>query len=311
MRAPALFAALLTASLFAPGASAQTIGPVDPGAPMELSAPRDATINGTRDVPVRDTPGASQGFMVPDAKGGYVHYAPGPAPAPPPASRADAEEVRLYARELASQITRGISGDASLTGVVSVPSAFVDQDTRMVTPFGRLMGEQMIYELNSRGFPVQEARGAAPAATKSKGRKAAAPAQPFAVLAGSYYADKDNLFVNARLVEPSGRVLRTGSALIPMTPTLRRMLGLPEPNPSGLRPTPPVLIGSRDVNDPPGSGVKTPTPYSPQPKKKAPPKKAVKPKAKAPCPPGCEPIDTNAKAASGQGQQPPAQPGEK
>ncbi len=176
-RASAIPAALLSAVLAASGAAAQTIGPVDPGAALEVGPRKSTVVNGTSGVPVADSPGASQGYLVPDAKGGYVNYAPGPPPAAPPASRADAEEVRLYARELASQITKGISGDMPLTGVVSVPSAFVDQDTRQVTDFGRLMGEQMIYELNSRGFPVQEARGAT-AKAPSKGGKGRAPAQP-------------------------------------------------------------------------------------------------------------------------------------
>lgn len=289
MRAFALIVALLSAHALAAVASAQTIGPVDPGAPMDVSASKSTTINGVSGVSVRSTPGASQGYLVPDASGGYINYAPGGPPAPQAPSRADAEEIRLYVRELASQITRGLGGDTPLTGVVSMPSAFVDQDNRSSSSFGRLVGEQMIYELNSRGFPVREARGAAP--VRAKGKKA--PAEPLAVLAGSYYVDRENLFVNARLVEGSGRVLRTGSVLIPMTPTLRRMLGIPDYN--GLRPTPPTMIGARDVNDPPGSGARTPTPYTPSAKKKYTAKPSAKPKAKAPCPPGCEPVDTAAK----------------
>lgn len=300
MRATLLIAALLAAGVSAGNARAQTVGPVDPGAQVDVSRSRSVTVNGVTGVNVRTTTGASQGYMVPDDRGGYVNYAPGPPMAQPKPSAADAEEIRLYARELASQITRGISGDTPLYGVSSMPTAFVDQDTRAATPFGRLMGEQMIYELNSRGFPVKEARGAAP--VKAKGKKAAA--EPLAVLAGSYYVDKDNLFVNARLVEPSGRVLRTGSVLIPMTPTLKRMLGIPDYN--GLRPTPPTLIGSRDVNDPPclgGSSYssgKSPTPYSSTPKKRATAKKPTKKAVKQPCPPGCEPIDTAAKSGAKQ-----------
>lgn len=296
MRALALLAALLSAQMTGVPASAQTIGPVDPGAPVDVSAPKSTTVNGVSGVRVRSTPGSSQGYMVPDASGGYVYYAPGAPAAPPKPSREDAEEIRLYVRELASQITRGLDGDMPLTGVVSMPSAFVDQDNRSSSSFGRMVGEQMIYELNSRGFPVREARGAAPVRAKGK----TAPYEALAVLAGSYYVDRENLFVNARLVEGSGRVLRSGSVLIPMTPTLRRMLGIPDYN--GLRPTPPTMIGARDVNDPPGSGVRTPTPYIPTVKKKSPARTSAKPKAtrkaKAPCPPGCEPVDTASKAAA-------------
>jgi hypothetical protein len=316
MRAPAFLAALLTTALAAvlptvppvilavEDARAQTIGPVDPGAPVDVSAPKGVTINGVSNVRVRATPGASQGYMVPDGAGGYVNYAPGPPLPPQSPARSDAEEVRLYARELAAQVTGGMSGDMPLTGVVSVPSAFVDQDTRASSSFGRLMGEQMIYELNSRGYPVKEARGTAPI-RMAKGRKA--PAEALAVLAGTYYVDRDNLFVNARLVEPSGRVLRSGSVLVPMTPTLRRMLGLPDPAPYGWRPTLPTLIGSRDVNDPPcigaGMGARPVISYSPSPtpvKKWRSAKKLAKRRAKTPCPPGCEPIDTAAKTPAKQ-----------
>ncbi|WP_243362794.1 FlgO family outer membrane protein [Fundidesulfovibrio terrae] len=308
MRALALIAALATTLPLAAQARAQTIGPVDPGAQVDVSAPKSVTVDGVSGVRVRETPGASQGYMVPDASGGYVYYAPAPPAAPQSPSRADAEEIRLYARELASQITKGLTGDTPLAGVVSVPTAFVNQDTRDSSSFGRLMGEQMIYELGSRGFPVKEARGGAPAVARTKGKKAP-PAAPVAVLAGSYYVDRDNLFVNARLVQPSGNVLRTGSVLIPMTPTLRRMLGIPDP--TGLRPTPPTLIGARNVDEPPGYGAgyggdRTPVPYSPSAKKKAPAKKSVKKAAKQPCPPGCEPIDTAAKAQPPQAPQPPA-----
>jgi hypothetical protein len=324
MRALALTAALATTLTLAAQAGAQTIGPVDPGAQVDVSAPKSVTVNGVSGVRVRETPGASQGYMVPDASGGYVYYAPGSPAAPTTPSREDAEEIRLYARELAAQITRGLTGDMPLVGVVSIPTAFVNQDTRDTSSFGRLMGEQMIYELGSRGFPVKEARGGAPAVARTRG-KTPIPADPVAVLAGTYYVDRDNLFVNARLVQPSGNVLRAGSVLIPMTPTLRRMLGIPDP--TGLHPTLPTLIGARDVNDPPGSascrtgygGDRTPVPYTPPAKKKAPAKRSAKPAkktAKAPCPPGCEPIDTSAKAppapapqAPQAPQAPPAPPG--
>lgn len=295
MRAITLTYALAALTPWAMDARAQTIGPVDPGAQVNVSSSKSTTINGVSGVRVREAQGARQGYMVPDGKGGYIYYDPGKPPTPPPASRGDAEEVRLYARELASQIAMGISGQTPLSGVVSVPTAFVDQDTRAVTPFGRLLGEQMIYELSSRGFPVKEVRGNAPLSPKTKGKKA--PAEAVAVLAGSYYADRDNVFVNVRLVEPSGRVLRTGSVLIPMTATMRRMLGIPDYY--GFNPTPPTLIGSRDVNDPPGSGVKQPTPYTAS-KSKAPARRSSKSKAKAPCPPGCEPIDTAAAQPAGK-----------
>ena len=159
MRASVFLAALLT--LVATTVLAQTIGPVDPGAPVVAGQSQRVTVNGVTGVRVNPTPGASQGYLVPDDRGGYIYYGPGDPVAKPKPARVDAEEIRLYARELAAQITGGLSGENPLFGVVSVPTAFVDQDTRAASSFGRLMGEQMIYELASRGFPVKEVRGAA------------------------------------------------------------------------------------------------------------------------------------------------------
>lgn len=295
MRASVFLAAILTST----AALAQTIGPVDPGAPVVVGPPQSVTVNGVTGVRVNPTPGASQGYLVPDDRGGYIYYGPGDPVAKPKPARVDAEEIRLYARELAAQITGGLSGENPLFGVVSVPTAFVDQDTRAASSFGRLMGEQMIYELTSRGFPVKEVRGSAPVRSRKKGK--AASSENLAILAGSYYHDKNNLFVNARLVEPSGRVIRAASVLIPMTAPLRAMLGIPDYG--GLSPTPPTIIGARDVNDPPGYSSAGPfTPYTPKAKttRRGVTKKkrtsTARAKTTADCPPGCEPIDT-AKAA--------------
>jgi len=304
MRAPYLAAALIF--LGTAQAQAQTIGPVDPGAPVDVGRAKSVTVNGVSGVTVRPAEGASQGYMVPDASGGYVYFAPGPPTGPASPDRVDAEEIRLYARELAAQITGGPSGQTPLTGLVSVPSAFVDQDSGQSSSFGRLLGEQLTYELSSRGFPVKEMRGAA--GTTASARRA--PKENLAVLAGNYYVDQKNLFVNARLVEPSGRVARTASVLIPMSPTLRRMLGIQEPG--GMKLVSPTIIGARDVSEPPNcSGQAVPyTPahkYSPGAKKRPAAKRTThvrKAPAKSPCPPGCEPIDTAKKS----GQPAPAGP---
>ncbi|GAB6038720.1 hypothetical protein JCM15519_32790 [Fundidesulfovibrio butyratiphilus] len=290
MRASVFLVALL--NLTATAVWAQTIGPVDPGAPVVVGTPKWVTVNGVTGVRVNSTPGVSQGYLVPDDRGGYIYYGPGDPVAKPKPARVDAEEIRLYARELAAQITGGLSGENPLFGVVSVPTAFVDQDTRATSSFGRLMGEQMIYELTSRGFPVKEVRGA-PAKSRKRGR--AAPSENLAILAGSYYHDKNNLFVNARLVEPSGRVIRAASVLIPMTGPLRAMLGIPDYG--GLSPTPPTIVTARDINDPPGYGAGGAfVPYTPKAKtttrsvhRK---KRSAKSKTTVNCPPGCEPLDT-------------------
>ena len=145
---------------------------------------------------------------------------------------ADARELKLKAREMASQLIADM--DVSLRGVVALPTSFVNQeDFSQSSPFGRFMAEQMLYEFNQRGFPVKEYRLANTLAVKEGqgefllSRKvgsisAKTPGTVFVV--GTYFQDRNAVFVNARLVRGNGEVLRTAQVMLPGSAMTRRML---------------------------------------------------------------------------------------
>jgi hypothetical protein len=146
----------------------------------------------------------------------------------------DARELKLKLRELGEQLAAGID-DCSLQGTVALPASFVNlDDFNRSSPLGRLMAEQLFYELNQRGYPVREYR--LPKSIQLKKRqgefaltraigKTPLSAGSVAVV-GTYQADRDAVFVNARLVRPKdGRVLRTANIVLAANPLTRRMLG--------------------------------------------------------------------------------------
>lgn len=155
--------------------------------------------------------------------------------APPPRNNGyvDAVELKLKCRELADQMLSTVPNSA-LQGFVAMPTSFVDENnTSRSSPLGRLIAESMFYEFNQRGFPTREYRLtgkidvvggkndlalAANQVVPTKGQKWAA------LLVGTYYADKDATFINARLVRASdGLVLRTAQLVLPNTPVVARM----------------------------------------------------------------------------------------
>jgi len=162
-------------------------------------------------------------------------------PTPNNPAYVDAVEVKLKCRELADQMLATIPNDA-LQGFVAMPASFVDQNnTSRSSPLGRLMAESLFYEFNQRGFPTREYRLtghisveggrddlalAANQIVPAKGQKWAA------LVVGTYYADRDATFVNARLVRASdGLVLRTGQLVLVNTPIIAR-LGKTDPAPA-------------------------------------------------------------------------------
>jgi hypothetical protein len=48
-----------------------------------------------------------------------------------------------------------------------------------------------------------------------------------ALVVGTYYRDKDAVFVNARMVRPDGLVLRTAQLILPMNNLVTRMTASP------------------------------------------------------------------------------------
>lgn len=145
----------------------------------------------------------------------------------------DAVEVKLKCRELADQLLATLP-NCALQGFVAMPTSFVDQNnTNVSSPLGRLMAEAMFYEFNQRGFPTREYRLTGKIAVQGGRDDLALVSNQIvpttgqkwaALLVGTYYADADATFVNARLVRANdGLVLRTGQLVLVNTPIVSRM----------------------------------------------------------------------------------------
>jgi len=153
--------------------------------------------------------------------------------APDPAY-ADARELKLKVRELAEQLVADMQ-DCSLQGAVALPTSFVNlNDFNESSAFGRLIGEQLFYELNQRGYPVREyrmsgniqprAKAGEFALSRELGRLSARSGQAV-VIVGTYTRGDNAVFVNARLIRPrDGRVIRTANLVIESNPTIESML---------------------------------------------------------------------------------------
>jgi hypothetical protein len=191
-----------------------------------------AIIHG-EEVSAVKAPDLDSGLALPDGKGGVV-WVPGEKREKQKPGYADARELKLKVRELAEQLVAGI-GDPSLRTAVALPVSFVNLDNLGETSgLGRYIAEQLFHEFTQRGFPVREYRIPADNIATAEGRgefylsralKEAAPVgQEAVVVAGTYYADPQAIFVNARLLRPAnGRVLRTASLILPANSLTRRM----------------------------------------------------------------------------------------
>lgn len=195
---------------------------------VPVDTKRTVVING-EETSLRESIDGDMGFTVPDSDGGLIWV---PAPAKPVVpGHADARELRLKVRELASQLIATM--DPSLRGAVAIPTSFVNQeDFSQSSPLGRFIAEQFFYECNQRGFPVREYR-MAPSVTvredgeflltrKTGGVPTTTPGALF--VAGTYFVDRQAVLVNARLVRGNGTVLRTAQVILPSTGMTRRML---------------------------------------------------------------------------------------
>lgn len=155
----------------------------------------------------------------------------------------EAQELKLKVRELADQLLATMPNDC-LTGLVALPTAFVNLDNfQQSSAFGRLVGESMIYEFNQRSFPVREYRLPGYIAMRAEqgdfalARQGLVNAQEkwAALLIGTYYRDKDAVFVNARLVRAAdGMVLRTAQLVLANSELVAR-LTTPTPTPEQVR----------------------------------------------------------------------------
>jgi len=158
---------------------------------------------------------------------GVRYYAPDPA-------YVDARELKLKVRELAEQLVVDMQ-DCSLQGAVALPTSFVSlDDFNESSVFGRLLGEQLFYELNQRGYPVREYRMSGNIQPRAKAGEFAlsrelgglsAKSGQAVVIVGTYARGNNAVFVNARLVRPKdGRVIRTANLVIESNPTIETML---------------------------------------------------------------------------------------
>ncbi|MDR3074291.1 MAG: hypothetical protein LBV01_06175 [Deltaproteobacteria bacterium] len=196
---------------------------------LPVDAGRTARVGGEK-LTVRESVNNDVGFAVPDTNGDYI-WVPAPVKGSQ-AGHADARELKLRVRELAAQLISGM--DPSLKGMVALPASFVNQENfSQSSPLGRFMAEQLIYEFNQRGFPVREYRMASSlTAREGEGEfilsrsVAAIPANTPGVLfvAGTYFVDRQAVFINARLVRGNGVVLRTAQLVLPNSAMTRRML---------------------------------------------------------------------------------------
>jgi len=196
---------------------------------LSVGSENTARMNG-EDVTVRNTTAGDVSIGLRDTGNDLVRV---PATGRgTPAGLADARELKLKVRELAAQLIAGM--DPSLGSMVALPTSFVSQDDfSQTSPLGRFMAEQLIFEFNQRGFPIREYRlGSAITVKEGQGeflltRKVApvsakAPNTVFVV--GTYFLDRQAVFVNARLVRGNGTVLRTGQVVLGNSPITRRML---------------------------------------------------------------------------------------
>ncbi len=236
-----LFAAILSVWLgLAPFVRAEDPPPqvsprrqLDPGGGMVTGAPRWANINGVP-TSVRPEESLNAGIFVPDGRGGYIWTGShSPMTLPNPEHEA-ARELKLKVRELADQLLNGET-ETSIAGSIALPASFVSQDDfSRSSSFGRYIAEQMFYEFHQRGVPVREYRQVQEIVAKPdqgdlmltrNAGNIRINSPRAAVLVGTYYSDRYNVFVNARLINgATGMVLRTGLLVFPQTKLSRRML---------------------------------------------------------------------------------------
>lgn len=165
----------------------------------------------------------------------------------------EAQELKLKVRELADQLLATMPNEC-LTGLVALPTSFVNLDNfQQSSSFGRLVGESLIFEFNQRSFPVREYRLPGYIAMRAEQGDFALARQGLinaqekwaALLLGTYYRDKDAVFVNARLVRAAdGMVLRTAQLILVNSELVDR-LTTPTPTPTQIAmaaaPPPPLI----------------------------------------------------------------------
>lgn len=200
---------------------------IDSGAVLQGGYGTRTTYQGDTSAPLEGR--VQSTGVIADGNGGII-TTPGVPFGQQNPNHTDARELKLKVRELAEQLVADMR-DCSLQGVVALPTDFVDLNNfERTSAFGRLVGEQLFHELNQRGYPVREYRMAGSVKVRKEGEFILSRALSnkstggSVVIVGTYSATPDSVFVNARLVRPNGRVLRTANLVLENNPTLNRML---------------------------------------------------------------------------------------
>ncbi len=150
----------------------------------------------------------------------------------PNAQFINARELKLKVRELADQIFNDMDNTA-IQGKVAIPVAFADQENlSKSSPFGRLVAELLFYELNQRGIATKEMRNSNTVNLHENSGSSFFQTQAgernvndSLVIAGTYYKDRDVVFINAKLITPAnGNILRTGNLVLNTNNLTTRML---------------------------------------------------------------------------------------
>jgi len=172
-----------------------------------------------------------EALLIPDIEGNYIQVPLGDFKRPSPVMK-DVHEIRLKVRELTSQLLETWPS-GTLKGMIAVPVTFTPLGyPQESTPLGQYLTEAMIYEFNTRGFPVYEYRFSSQIQKTPSGsfiKDSESPVQWVtkdwaAVILGTFYQDEEAIIVNVRMVRASDNmVLRTAQTILPMTPYLARM----------------------------------------------------------------------------------------
>lgn len=165
----------------------------------------------------------------------------------------DAQELRLKARELTSQLLETWYPE-NIKDMVAYITTFTPQDNlRAETDFGQYLRQAFMYEFNQRGFAVRDfsardlilnENGYAYGISDNS-YKTSVLRKNAALVTGTFYRDEEYLFINVRLIRGTdGMVLRTAQTVIPVTPLVGRMTKVkPKPLPPVL-PSAPITIVS-------------------------------------------------------------------
>ncbi|GFM33432.1 hypothetical protein LN040_00390 [Desulfovibrio subterraneus] len=204
----------------------------DPGTAMRVDPKQETMVLDGATVPMHVMRKVDSGVMLPDGRGGMI-WKEGARPEPNPANVA-ARELKLKVRELADQLLAGLDRRA-LRGITAMPVSLVNQDDfEESSSFGRYIAEALFYEFNQRGFPVREyrtesqlsmRRGQGEFLLSRQQQRIGADSPTVMFVAGTYYQDKENVFVNVRMFRAAdGMVLRAAQLVFPQTGVSKRML---------------------------------------------------------------------------------------